>query len=67
MAAGTAMRRTGAALLTWLPVVGRDAIGVAGLSAIAYGCWMLAPPAGFIVGGLEGASVCAILTAGAGR
>ncbi len=62
-----AMRRAGAAFLSWLPIAGRDVLGVAGLGAIAYGCWLLAPPAGFIVAGAEAAAVCALLTAASGR
>lgn len=61
-----AMRRVGAASLTWLPVAARDALGVAGLSSVAYGCWLLAPAAGFIVGGVEAVAVCALVTASAG-
>jgi len=62
-----AMRRAAGAFLAWLPVAGRDGLGLAGLGAIAYGCWLLAPAAGFIVGGLEAAGVCALLTAAGKR
>jgi hypothetical protein len=62
MAVSAALRRLGAVFLTWLPVAGRDVLGVAGLGSIAYGCWMLSPPAGFIAGGLEAAAICALLT-----
>jgi len=58
----TAMRRAGAVGLSWLPDAGRDALGLAGLASIAYGFWLIAPAAGFIVGGIEAASVCALLT-----
>jgi hypothetical protein len=34
------------------PSVIDDAVGVAGLAAVAYGCWLYSHPAGFIVGGL---------------
>lgn len=30
----------------------RDLAGVAGAGAIAYGAWLVYPPAGFIVGGV---------------
>jgi hypothetical protein len=29
-----------------------DAIGLCGVGAIAYGAWLIYPPAGFIVGGI---------------
>lgn len=35
------------------PVLGRDAAGVAGIGLIAYGAWLVYPPAGFIAGGVE--------------
>lgn len=34
-----------------LPDLLRDACGMAGAGAIAYGAWLVYPPAGFIVGG----------------
>lgn len=55
-----------AALASALPTVARDALGVAGLASIAYGCWLLAPAAGFIVGGIEAVAICALATAAAG-
>lgn len=30
----------------------RDLMGIAGAGAMAYGAWLVFPPAGFIVGGL---------------
>ena len=66
MAALAALRRTGASFMTWLPVAARDLLGLAGLGSIAYGFWLLSPPGGFIVGGVEAAAVCALRTAGAG-
>jgi hypothetical protein len=66
MTVDAAMRRAGAAFLSWLPIAGRDALGLAGLSSIAYGCWLLAPAAGFIVGGVEAVAICALATAAAG-
>lgn len=33
-------------------VVARDAAGITGAGLIAYGAWLIFPPAGFIVGGL---------------
>ena len=35
-----------------LPVMLRDAVGVAAVGSIAYGSWLLNPAAGFIVGGM---------------
>jgi hypothetical protein len=66
MARDAALRRAGAAFLTWLPVGARDAIGAGGLVSVAFGFWLLAPAAGFIVGGLEAVAVCALLTASPG-
>lgn len=34
-----------------IPVVLRDATGLAGVGLISYGAWMIMPAAGFIVGG----------------
>ncbi len=33
-------------------VILRDLAGLAGAGLVAYGAWLLAPPAGFITGGL---------------
>lgn len=33
-------------------VLARDAVGVSAVASIAFGSWMIYPPAGFIVGGL---------------
>lgn len=30
----------------------RDLLGIAGAASMAYGAWLVFPPAGFIVGGL---------------
>ena len=57
------LRRFGGVFLLWLAAAARDALGVMGLGAIAYGCWLFAPAAGFVVGGLESVAVCALLTA----
>jgi hypothetical protein len=35
-----------------LPDLARDAVGVAAAGAIAYGAWLIYPPAGFITGGV---------------
>ncbi|MDX0897443.1 hypothetical protein GOD90_10615 [Sinorhizobium medicae] len=35
-----------------LAVIARDAVGVSAVASIAYGAWLIYPPAGFIVGGL---------------
>jgi hypothetical protein len=43
-----AARRVAAAV----PNLLRDLAGLAGIGAIAYGAWMIYPPAGFITGGL---------------
>ena len=66
MAIGPALRRASGAFLSWLPATVRDAVGVAGLGSVAFGCWRLAPSAGLIVGGLEAVAICLLLTA-AGR
>ena len=54
-------------ILSWIPDLVRDGLGVACLGSIAYGSYLLTPAAGFIVGGLEGVALCALLTAAAGR
>ena len=33
-------------------IAARDACGIIAVASIAYGSWMVYPPAGFIVGGL---------------
>jgi len=35
-----------------LPDILRDLLGLCGAGSIAYGAWLVFPPAGFIVGGL---------------
>ncbi len=35
-----------------VPVLLRDAVGLTAIGSIAYGAWMIAPPAGFITGGV---------------
>jgi hypothetical protein len=47
----TRLRRAGAALVPRLPGLACDVAGYAGASAIAYGAWLVYPPAGFLVGG----------------
>jgi hypothetical protein len=47
-ALAVAARRVAAAV----PNLLRDLAGLAGIGAIAYGAWMIYPPAGFITGGL---------------
>jgi len=59
-----AIRRAGVAFLSWLPIALSDGFGLVGLGAVAYGAYLLARPAGFIVGGLELVALCALLTAG---
>lgn len=44
-----------------IPVLLRDGIGLAGAAAFTYGAWMMAPPAGFMVGGVFGIAVAALL------
>lgn len=41
-----------------LPAIGREAVGFAGCGLVAYGAWLVYPPAGFVVAG-------ALLIAGA--
>lgn len=43
--------RAGAGLALRLPGLACDAAGYAGAGAIAYGAWLIYPPAGFLVGG----------------
>jgi hypothetical protein len=49
------MARTSQRLLrtaaTALPSLFCDALGLAGASGVAYGAWLVYPPAGFMVGG----------------
>ncbi|WP_377299684.1 hypothetical protein [Rhizobium sp. SGZ-381] len=33
------------------PIVLRDSVGIAGVGSVAYGCYIIMPAAGFIVGG----------------
>lgn len=40
------------------PVVLRDAMGLCGVAAVAYGSYLVYEPAGFIVGGLLVIGVC---------
>ncbi len=42
----------GSTLLSVLPVVLRDVVGLAGAGLVAYGAWLVFPPAGFITGGV---------------
>lgn len=35
-----------------VPVILRDGIGLAGAAAFTYGVWLVAEPAGYMVGGL---------------
>jgi hypothetical protein len=42
-----AVRRTSAAMPGFL----RDLVGLSGVGLVAYGAWLIYPPAGFIVGG----------------
>lgn len=35
-----------------VPVVARDAAGAGGCCLVAYGAWLVYPPAGFITGGI---------------
>jgi hypothetical protein len=50
-------------LASLLPPLSRDAIGLAGAGAIAYGAWLIYVPAGFIVGGVMAVAV-ALISAG---
>lgn len=45
------MKSLAAGVARALPDLIRDACGLAGAGAIAYGAWLVYPPAGFIVGG----------------
>jgi glucose dehydrogenase len=36
-----------------VPALARDAAGLSGAALIAYGCWLIFPPAGLIVAGLQ--------------
>jgi hypothetical protein len=35
-----------------LPFLARDAAGIGGAGLVAYGSWLIFPPAGYIAGGL---------------
>jgi len=39
------------AAIVAVPALLRDAAGLAGAGAVAYGAWLVYPPAGFMVGG----------------
>lgn len=43
--------RSAAAIRKLLPIVARDAAGLAGAGLIAYGAWLVYAPMGYIVGG----------------
>lgn len=45
------MKRAMTTLAAALPALLRDALGLLGASLIAYGAWLVYPPAGFIVAG----------------
>lgn len=47
-ASGAGVRAFGRAL----PALLRDLAGLAGIGLVAYGAWMIHPPAGFITGGI---------------
>lgn len=38
-------------LLAVVPVLVRDLVGLAGAGLVAYGAWLIYPPAGFLAGG----------------
>lgn len=46
------LRRLGAAVAAGGGIVLRDLAGIAGAGSISYGAWLIAPAAGFIVGGI---------------
>ncbi len=48
-----------------LPDLIRDASGIAGAGSIAYGAWLIYPPAGFIAGG--GLVLAGVLMSSFGR
>jgi hypothetical protein len=47
-----ALGRLGAAAMRGVPVLLRNAVGLASVGLIGYGSWLIYEPAGFIVGGL---------------
>lgn len=49
---GAALASFAAASARAFPVVVRDLTGIAAVGLIAYGAWLMAPPAGFIVAGV---------------
>ena len=52
-----------------LPVLLRDLVGLAAVASIAYGAWLIYPPAGFIVGGvlLLAGVIMSVIASGAAR
>ena len=46
------------------PVVVRDLAGLAGAGLIAYGAWLVYPPAGFVVAGAELVAMSVLLARG---
>lgn len=46
-----ALGRAATVAAVTLPVIVRDAVGVAGVASISYGAWLAWHPAGFIIGG----------------
>lgn len=44
-----------------VPVLIRDGIGIAGAAAFTYGAWLIAQPAGFMVGGAFAIATAALM------
>ena len=49
-----------------IPVIIRDAIGIAGAAAFTYGAWLIAEPVGYMVGGTFMIGVAILLARRAG-
>jgi len=45
------LRRALRAIVSALPAMARDLVGIAGAGLISYGAWLAYPPAGFVIGG----------------
>lgn len=52
---------------SYLPAILRDIVGLAAVGAIAYGAWMIYPPAGVITGGVLVLAGVMLLSAKGGK
>lgn len=49
-----------------IPIIIRDVIGIAGAAAFTYGAWLIAEPAGYMIGGWFMIGVAILLARRAG-